>query len=618
MKFTRRDFLNGVAIGTVAGSAMSPFELLAAQKSFLYPPLLTGLRGSHVGSFEVAHAVSWAGTKYPNPPTLTDNEYDLVIVGGGISGLSAAHFFRQKAGSDARILILDNHDDFGGHAKRNEFRVAGRGLIGYGGSQSIDTPGQYSAVAKQLLVDLGIDTSRFYEYFDREFYSRAGLAEGTYFSSAGYGRDVTLPAINNLKPVMHGDDGDPFAAYPLSKRDRESLSSLLKAKQDPLPKLSRDEKVRYLRSVSYRDFLLRDLAVTEEVYLLYRDTARGLWGIGWDALSALEAYRSEMPGTEHLELGQLDGDGPGHDEPYIFHFPDGNASIARLLVRELVPDAVPGFTMEDIVQAKVDYTQLDQADSMCRIRLNSTAVNVRHARDGRHVDVSYVRDGKVHRVRGKHAVLACYNDIIPHICEELPQAQVDAIGYATKVPLVYVSVAIRNWKAFANLGFSRISIPKPELMHSFGLDFPVSMGGYAFADDPSQPTVVHGTYVPTVPDQGLSSREQHRLGRRRLYEMSFDDFEQAILRQMHGALSAGGFDAQRDVAALTVNRWPHGYAYEYNDLSDPADFGPARGPHIAGAAQLGRISIANSDASAYAYVNGAIDAAYRAVNEQLG
>tara|TARA_R110002049_G_scaffold25557_9_gene89691 strand:+ start:4929 stop:6785 length:1857 start_codon:yes stop_codon:yes gene_type:complete len=618
MKFTRRDFLNGVAIGSVAGSTLAPFEILAAQNSAPYPPQLTGLRGSHVGSFEVAHAVSWAGASYPDPPALTDAEYDLVVVGGGISGLSAAHFFRQKAGNDARILVLDNHDDFGGHAKRNEFKVGGHELIGYGGSQSIDTPGQYSAVARQLLVDLGIDTARFYDYFDREYFARAGLGSGMYFSEEGYGRDVTLPAIDSLEFTQGQAGEDPLAEYPLSKRDRDSLSGLLNVRQDPLPALDRDEKIRYLRSVSYRDFLLHDAGVTEEVYLLYRDTARGLWGIGWDALSALEAYRSGMPGTQQLGIGALEGEGSGHDEPYIFHFPDGNASIARLLVRKLVPDAVPGSTMEDIVLAKVDYTQLDQPDSRCRVRLNSTAVNVRHGKGGKHVDVTYVREGKVHRVRGKHAVLACYNDIIPHICAELPQEQADAIAYATKVPLVYVSVAIRNWQAFAQLGFSRISIPKPELMHSFTLDFPVSMGGYAFTDDPSQPTVVHGTYVPTVPDRGLTAREQHRLGRRRLYEMSFDDFEQAILRQMQGALSAGGFDAQRDIAALTVNRWPHGYAYEYNDLSDPAEYGPSRGPHIAGAAPLGRISIANSDASAYAYVNGAIDAAYRAVNEQLG
>ena len=154
-------------------------------------------------------------------------------------------------------------------------------------------------------------------------------------------------------------------------------------------------------------------------------------------------------------------------------------------------------------------------------------------------------------------------------------------------------------------------------MHSFGLDFPVSMGDYRFTQSPDTPTVLHGAFVPTEPDKGLTDKEQNLAGRRRIYEMSYDDHENLLLEQMNGALAGGGFDAERDIAAITINRWPHGYAYEYNDLYDSPDYTPYDGPHIAGRTQIGRISIANSDASAYAYVNAAIDAADRAVNEQI-
>ena len=233
------------------------------------------------------------------------------------------------------------------------------------------------------------------------------------------------------------------------------------------------------------------------------------------------------------------------------------------------------------------------------------------------MDVTYIKDGSPYRVRGAHVIMACYNNIIPDICPEVPDAQKDAIAYATKMPLEYISVAVRNWNAFSNLGYRSFYIPQPSLMHSFGLDFPVSMGGYNFTQNPDEPTVIHGTHVPLDPDKGLNAREQCIAGRTRLYEMSFDDFEKNIVSQMSGALRDGGFDAERDIAAITVNRWPHGYAYEYIDYSDPAEFNPNNGPHIAGRAQIGRISIANSDASAYAYLTGAIDAADRAVNEQL-
>jgi spermidine dehydrogenase len=613
LNITRRDFLNGIALGTLAGGSVSPLDVLADEPvGGGYPPLLTGLRGSHPGSFEVAHAVAWYGATFPRPEVLCDDVYDLVVVGGGISGLAAAFFHRQQAGLRSKVLVLDNHDDFGGHAKRNEFVVDGRTLIGYGGSQSIDGPASYSPQSRHLLADIGIDTERFYRYFDQGYFSERGLSEGMYFSTERYGHEVTVPGLGR-RPGH--DSAKVVDAFPLPEPARAALRRLLANDRDLSPDNSGEAKIAWLRQTSYRDFLLHTAGVPESVYLLFRDTSLGLWGVGWDALSTLEAHKLGMPGTQAFALARPHARAHG-DEPYIFHFPDGNAGVARALLRRLIPDAVPGNTMEDLVGSRVDYASLDCAGSPCRVRLQSTAVDVRHADGGKSVDVTYVRDGKTCRVRGRHAVLACYNNIVPHICPETPRAQAEAIAWSPKVPLVYISVAVRNWRAFADLGFHRISVPQPTLMQSFGLDFPVSMGGYRYAQGPDEPTVLHGTFVPAVPDKGLNAREQHRLGRRRLYEMTWDDFESGIVAQLQGALAPGGFDAARDIAAITVNRWPHGYAYEYNDYSDPPEYGRDRGPHVTGRAPIGRISIANSDASAYAYVDGAIDAAWRAVSEQ--
>ncbi len=616
LNISRRDFLNGIALGTVAGSSLSPLDVLATGRGEThYPPLLTGLRGSHPGSFEVAHALAWRGATFPRPEALHEEVYDLVVVGGGISGLSAAFLYRQQAGPGAKILVLDNHDDFGGHAKRNEFVINGETLIAYGGSQSIDGPAAYSKQSRQLLIDAGIDTERFYRYFDQAWYEERGLGSGLYFSAARYGTDRTLPGFYGWG--WYDSDSAAIDQYPLSDADRAALRALLANRMDLSPNVTGMKTSDWARHTSYRDFLLKHAGVPESVYLLFRDNPLGLWGVGWDALSTLEASRQGMPGTEPFATTDPPAEDGHGDEPYIFHFPDGNAGIARSLVRRLIPEAVPGHSMEDLVTAHADYATLDRPGSRCRIRLNSTAVDVRHADGKKSVDVVYVQDGKPFRVRGRHAILACYNNIVPSICPEVPASQAEAIGYSTKVPLVYVSVAIRNWRAFAKLGMHRISVPQPSLMHSFELDFPVSMGGYHFAQTPDDPTVIHGTYVPTAPDEGLTAREQHVLGRRRLYEMTWDDFETGIVGQLQGALAPGGFDSERDIAAITVNRWPHGYAYEYNDYSDPPDYGRETGPHVAGRAQIGRISIANSDASAYAYVDGAIDAAYRAVHEQL-
>tara|TARA_B100000686_G_C16803424_1_gene988007 strand:+ start:5706 stop:7574 length:1869 start_codon:yes stop_codon:yes gene_type:complete len=617
LNISRRDFLNGFALGVAAGSALSPIELLA--KDGRYPPALTGMRGSHAGSFEVAHALSWAGTKAKRPDSQTDADYDLIVVGGGLSGLSAALMYHQRSDGPARVLVLDNHDDFGGHAKRNEFVVDDRELIGYGGSQSIDSPARYSKASSQVLKDIGVKTDHFYEYFDQNYFRERSLERAIYFSQSRYGTDSTHR--NALR--FYGETNSEalsqlISSYPVPAAAKSSLVDLLAGNADPLSEMSNREKIALLGRISYTDYLRKYAGLHEEVVLLLRDGPRGWWGVGYDAISALEAYRMGMPGIVDLGLEE-DSSGPaGRDEPYIFHFPDGNAGVARSLVRALIPHAVPGNTMEDLVKSRVDYDLLDMESNTTRIRLDSTAVDVRHVDGDSAVSVTYVKKGSAYRVRGRHVVLACYNRLIPHLCPEVPGSQIAAINQAVKVPLVYISIAIRNWKAFENLGFRDFYIPQPELMHSFGMDFPVTMGGYNFTENAGQPTVLHGTYVPCAPDSGMTSREQHVQGRRDLYELSFGDFENNIVSVLSGALEPGGFNAEQDIAGITVNRWPHGYAYEYNDLYDPPEWSPSNGPHIHGSKQLGRISIANSDASAYAFVNGAFDAADRAVNEQLG
>ena len=615
--------MNGMAMSLAAGTSLSPLELMAMDQRKLpkgaYPPALTGMRGSHPGSFEVAHSLVWPGAKIARPSRQSDDTYDLVVVGGGISGLSAALMYRQRVGPDAKILILDNHDDFGGHAKRNEFKVGGETLIGYGGSQSIDGPANYSAAAAQLLKDVGIETQRFYKYFDRGYFKKRNLGSAIWFSQEAYGKDVL--AQSALRDYLSTPDSATVAAavetYPISNESKKALLDLLQNDRDYLADLGRAEKIELLRETSYRDYLLKHIGATQEIADLLNDTTRGYWGVGWDALSALEGYRLRNPGTAKLGIGKIEGDPPGRSEPYIFHFPDGNSGIARSIVRQLLPNAAPGNTMEDLVTTRMNYSLLDQESSNIRIRLNSTGVDVSHTADQKAVDITYVQGGEPYRVRGKHVVLACYNNLIPHICPEVPEKQIEAINYATKVPLVYISIAVRNWQAFSRLGYRYIYVPQPTLMHSFGLDFPISIGDYKITQNPDEPTILHGTFVPTQANMGLTARQQHEAGRQKLYAMSFDEFEEKIVRQLDGSLSGGGFDAERDIAGLTVNRWPHGYAYEYNEFYDPPDWGPYKGPHIEGRAQIGRISIANSDASAYAYVNGAIDAADRAVNEQI-
>jgi spermidine dehydrogenase len=612
---TRRDFMNGIAIA-VAGSAGIDFsraraaEPLAADAAAaqVYPPSRDGLRGSHVGSFEAAHRLR-DGSPFDITQAALTEHYDLVVVGAGISGLAAAHYYRQRR-PDARVLILDTNDDFGGHAKRNEFVVDGQTLLGYGGSQSIDGPARkWDGVAKDLLKDLGIDVQRFNRAFDQDFYAHWNLNQSVFFKKEVFGVDrlVRRPFGTWRELDENPHDSGSLRAYidqfPLGPRARAQLHEMIWSDRDVLSGKTQQQRRGVLEHLSYRDFLKQYWDADDEVLKFLQTRTHELWAVGIDAVPA-----SETPALPGLKA-QRAALGVEPEEPYIYHFPDGNASIARLLVRKLIPAIAPGDSMEDIVLARFDYSQLDRAEHPVRIRLNSTAVDARNAARG--VEVAYVNGGKPTRVGAADCVLACYHAMIPYIAPEASTEQRTSLHDNVRAPLVYVNVVVRNWQPWHKLGVAYIDNPGGTF--SAALDYPVSLDGYKFSADPSQPACLHLMHCPTAPNQGLNMRQQYRAGRARLYAMSFADFEREIRDELGRMLGSAGFDFERDVTAITVNRWPHGYAYTPTPLYDDPAHQARRSKQAC--RRLGRIAIANSDSGWDAYAHVAIEQAHRAIVE---
>jgi spermidine dehydrogenase len=622
----RRDFLQGAAMATLMGSAAPAAVAPEPQNApGYYPPARQGMRGSHPGAFEAAHEVR-DGNFWSKATELEDSResYDLVVVGGGISGLSAAYFYR-AAKPGAKILILENHDDFGGHAKRNEFHVNGRMELINGGTLDIDSPYPYSPAASGLLKSLGIDPVKLAkECNDPKVFKDLRL--GVFFDRETFGTDkiVRLDADERGK-------GSPkawkafVAQAPLSKAVKQSILKIETGTADYFPGLTGDQKKDKLWRISYRDYLLNVVKADPGTIPFYQHHTDDWWGCGIDAVPALDCAALGYPGFKGLKL---EPGGPalkrmgatpagysttgGSD---FFHFPDGNASIARALVRALVPGSLPGKDIHDLVTAACDYATLDRPGNAVRIRLNSLVVRARNADKG--VEVAYTRasgGGKVYRVRAKDCVLASWNMMIPYLAPELPAAQKAALHDLVKCPLVYANVALRNWEAFHKLGMRRVLSPGCYFAN-FGFPPTINIGAYKSSLSPDQPIMLRMMRAPASP--GLPEYDQNRAGRADLLATSFETFERNIRDQLGRALGPAGFDPARDIEGIAVNRWPHGYAPEYNSLWDK-DFDAEHGPNIAARKRFGRIAIANSDAGYSAYTDSAIDQAHRAVGELVG
>ena len=622
---SRRDFLNGMAL-TVAAS-LTPFEQLHAQelRRVAYPPALAGLRGSTDDSYAVMHAVAREGRRYEIDKLEVEESYDLVVIGAGLAGLTAAWAYRERR-PQARILILDNHDDFGGHARRCEFRVGKRLLLSYGGSESMVAPAvKYAGELGRILRALRIYPERFEResVFHRSLYPGLGLSRSVFFDRETFGQDRLVtgdPLMLSFDEFAPHNPGarpiDTFLAdCPLPQQARQGLSELFAGRRDYLSGQNAVQKIAALAKTSYRQFLTDICQLPVAAANFFQGRSTDNYGYGIDAIGAVDAMAGGFPGAKGLGI-ESQASGHGEDAaPYVHHFPDGNASLARALVRSLVVGVAPGRTMEDLVPAVFDYRALDRAGAPVRIRLRSTAITVRNASDGRGVDIGYVQDGELRRIRGGSAVVATYATVMPYLCPELGPEPVELLLSNVKAPLVYTKVLVRNWQSFVRLGTHKISAPT-SFHTTIKLDYPVSLGGYRFPRRPSEPMVLHLVHAPLEPPQGRDMRTQARIGRSRLLTTSFADFERAIRQDLDRMLGRGGFDAGRDILAITVNRWSHGYSYSPNSLYDDVEqmqarLGLAR-------AKLGNIVFANSDTAWDAYTHSAMEEATRAVAELLG
>ena len=633
---SRRDMLNGIAISTSALAAYSalgpPIVFAGNNKPFIYapekdpnyyPPSRTGIRGNHPGSFEMGHARAWNGAAWKDVSD-TNEDYDLVVVGGGISGLAAAYAYRKSAGAGAKILVIDNHDDFGGNAKRVEFYHEGKTYMVPGGSGFMETP-YFSQQSKALVEEIGISFSRLEQGQSKNIRLAAfDMKSGLCFDKESYGKAVTV-VDHGLLPMNGRDENGNYlllkhiSNMPFTESVKKELLDFLTAERNVFEKLSPTEQEAALYTMSYNTFLTQYCNLSQEaVDALFIRESVTMGGATAEAVPLFECLSfGGLPGVHAMgPMGEQLQKQLESMPPFEGHYGfDGNAIIARHFIKRLLPAVTGAETMEEITTARFNYARLDEKASNIRIRLNSMVIDIRTIDTGKKIAVSYIRGGQAQYIRAKHCIYTGHHRFLPHICPEVPDEQKKVMQQNSKLPFLVANVFLRKGKPFQELGAASFHFPGRLLTES--TIWGRTLGDHSQVLNADEPVVMYMIGIMVDPHSGLPPEEQYRRGRRKLLSMSFEDYEVEVKEQLESLLAGTSFDIEKDVLGLIVNRWPHAVRAPINTLFDPG-YEEGRRPFEIARKPFGRIAIAGGDASVFGLANEVIDEGLRAVEELLG
>jgi spermidine dehydrogenase len=616
---TRRDFLNAtlLASGSLLLNPLSPAELLA-QNALAGADDWTGYggigdyahsNGNTLAVVQAGHEIrDGAFESLPARVIDTGETYDCVIVGGGISGLAAAVIFQRRAGSEKTCLVLDNHPIFGGEAKRNEFLIDGHRLMAHQGSAFFPVPFPHSFIAR-FYESIGLKTPRL------EYQKSSGpgpeipLSRTPYLGSAPsatyFGAKFGQPRGLWLTDPW----GKDVEKAPVPAKAREELKKYQAAGDSDAhaPEYAGDAISRRLDRITLEDYMIERHGISRETVRAFLSPGEGGgYGLGPDALSGFTAFAADM--LHPLDIS---------DETGTQMFPDGNGGIARLITKTLLPDSIAGeHSLQDVCRNAVNFAALDRAGASARIRLDSTAVWVKHEGEpakSEFVTVAYTRGGKTHRVNARSVVMAGGSWTTRHIVRDLPPDRVAAYSQFYRTPCMMANVAVRNWRFLYKMGISGC-----QWFEGLGNYMQVRKlalcGASAPTIGPDSPVVLSIKVLYTYP--GQSTEQQGHMGRAELISTPFRDYERQIRQQFTDMFSRSGFDPARDIAGIILNRWGHAYLSPAPGFFFGKDGNPSPGD-VLRAAPFGRIAFANTDLSGVADHRSSIIEADRAVGQLL-
>jgi len=641
-QITRRDFVGGTLIGTGVAllSARAPGLLAQDAAAGGYqlqlgrsmPLPLTGLDESWtgpagVGDYAVANGDTYREVNAAHAfirngelaskvaaAAPTGEHYDLVVVGSGFAGCTAAYtFLKEKPG--ARVLILENHRMFGGEARQNEFEVDGYTLWGPQGSTGAVWPideAKKIDMYSPMWNELGLPTE--FEWQEVKN-SKLKIPMDTYSPMHLTWEATDLGWYFDGHPIARNPWANRFAGVPLDEQTKRDLLWMEVYRQPP----ERKDWDRWLDSMTYRDFLKSEMGIDNpkvEAYLNPFAAAMGC-GLGTDVVSAYQAFNFLQPGV--LQYGRQFGYGDPTDNVWLASFPGGNTGILRHIVLKLVPGIFGQVdSINDVLANPADFSLIDKEGSPARIRLGSTAVHVAHQgrpEIAKKVDVTYLREGELHRVTADNVVMASQQHVNKRVVADLPDAHKEAMDQFMHSPMMVVNVAVRNWKFMDKLGIASIRWFDDDLGWFTTLRRQMILdGSEPMPLDPDKPTVLTMYNSFCIP--GLPVEQQTVAARMRMFGMSYADIETKIREQFTKMFAAGGFDAERDIAGITVNRQGHAYVvtppgFFFGRNGQPAPSDVIRKKH-------GRIAFAHAELIGAQMWEGAVHEGERAGRQAAG
>jgi spermidine dehydrogenase len=636
-EITRRDFLGSTLLASGASllPGWSPADFLAergGERGETIPAHprdqtddWTGFGG--VGDYRSSNGNTWdvmqSGHKMrdgafdplPSGTIDTGETYDCVVIGGGISGLAAALFFLRQAGPSMTCLILENHPIFGGEAKQNEFEIDGKRIIGHQGSAIYLVPYPRSFIAR-FYDSIGLHAPKLtYQKWagsgpemalGRTPYDSAGMGRGQYglWFGAKFGQK---PGMWLIDPVGKKMEGAPVSAQARRELYRWFSGAAADASKFDPPQYEGDEPSRKLDAISLEQHMMERYGLSRETIRTFLSPVEGGGsGLGPDALSAFCEYAADL-------LHPWD-DGSG--DP-VQMFPGGNTTIARLMAKALLPASIDGPpTVDGVSRGAVNFSALDVSGALARLRLSATAVSVRHDGDPAKADflsIAYTQGGKTFRVKARSAVMAGGSWTAKHILKDLPEAQRNAYAQFFRSPCMMANVAVRNWRFLQKMGITGC-----RWFDGVGNYFDVRRqavcGDVSPTISPDDPIVLTLKVLYAYP--GDSTENQGHRGRGEMISTSFRDYERRIRQQFTDMFAGAGFDAQRDIAGIVLNRWGHAYLNPQPGFFFGKDGKPAP-RDVLRAAPFGRIAFANTDLAGAMDHRYSILEAHRAVGQLL-